>query len=350
MEFYFFISILSMKIKSIFLRKEIYPNEFRCPIVPIDIVKLQANGFKVFVQTSNLRCFTDLEFKQVGAIITDKNWENFPDSLIIGLKELDNVNKLNTHTHIYFSHCFKNQLGSETILNYFKKSSSNLYDLEYFVDSNGKRLVAFGFYAGFIGACLGLLQYANKILGKKLTKLKCWNSSKELFEQISSYIIPSNLQVCIIGPNGRCGKGAKALLETLGIKHTALGSQDEKKNLESYDIVINCINLTGNVGTWYDESTPFYKSTVIVDVSCDYTSSTNPIKIYANKTTWEEPVFSYNELVDIIAIDNLPSLLPYESSTEFSNLLTGLLLDFNLDSKKYWEKNLQTFKNIICNI
>ncbi len=342
--------LLSMTIKSIFLRKEVYPNEFRCPIVPNDVKNLKANGFEVIVQSSNLRCFSDLEFEQAGATITDKHWMYWPNSLIIGLKELDNIEKLNSHTHIYFSHTFKNQTGSKIILDLFAKSKSNLYDLEYFVDSNGKRLLAFGFYAGFIGAGLGLLQYGKKIIGQKISELNCWKSSQELISQIQTLNIPSDLKICIIGSSGRCGTGAKALLNKIGLDYVELQTQDLKLNLESYDIVINCINLTKNIGTWYDSSTHFNKHTVIVDVSCDYTNPNNPIKIYDNKTTWKEPVFTYNEFVDIIAIDNLPSLLPYESSTEFSGLLTNLLTQYEQDQNKYWENNLQTFKKIILSL
>ena len=43
---------------------------------------------------------------------------------------------------------------------------------EYFVDEQNKRLVAFGYYAGFIGAGLGLLQYLKKTNGNKLSNLK----------------------------------------------------------------------------------------------------------------------------------------------------------------------------------
>ena len=104
------------------------------------------------------------------------------------------------------------------------------------------------------------------------------------------------------------------------------------------------------MGTWYDSTTPFYKNTVIVDISCDYTSLNNPIKLYNSKTTWEEPVFSYNNLVDIIAIDNLPSLLPSESSSEFSSILTNLLKQYHTDPNGYWANNLETFKNKIKDI
>jgi saccharopine dehydrogenase (NAD+, L-lysine-forming) len=336
-----------MTITTIFLRKEIYENEYRCPLVPNDINILCNYGFTIFVQSSETRCFTNYEFEKAGAIITDKSWDNFSNCLIIGIKELDNIDKLNSHTHVYFSHSYKNQNGANILLQYFKKSNSYLYDLEYFVNEQNKRLIAFGYYAGFIGAGLGLLQYLKKTNGNKLSNLKYWNSSQEIIDNINNYKIPDKISICIIGSTGRCGKGAQALFNTLGINFIELSSQDPKTNLESYDIVVNCICLSKPVGIWYDYTTPFYKNTVIADISCDYTSLNNPIKLYNNRTTWEEPIFSYNKLVDIIAIDNLPSLLPSESSAEFSSILTDLLLQYNCDLNGYWANNLETFKNKI---
>lgn len=346
----FFTIILIMNIKTIFLRKEIYENEYRCPIVPSDVNMLCNNGFTVFVQSSETRCYSNSDFEKAGAIITNKSWDYFSNCLIIGIKELDNIDKLNSHTHIYFSHSYKNQNGANILLQHFKNSNSHLYDLEYFVDKQNKRLIAFGYYAGFIGASLGLLQYLKKTNGNKLSNLKYWNSSQEILNNINNYKIPEKISICIIGSMGRCGKGSQALFNTLGINFICLNSLDSKKNLESFDIVINCICLNKNVGTWYDSTTPFYKNTVIVDVSCDYTSINNPIKLYNSKTSWEEPVFSYNNLVDIIAIDNLPSLLPSESSTEFSSLLTNLLTQYYYDPNNYWANNLEIFKNKLKDI
>ena len=71
----------------------------------------------------------------------------------------------------------------------------------------------------------------------------------------------------------------------------------------------------------------------------------NPIKIYNQATTWSEPVYSYNKFVDIISINNLPSLLPKDSSDEFSEILVKLLLNFNTDS--IWEKNKNYYLKII---
>ena len=232
-----------MAIQTIFLRSEVYENEYRCAIVPNDIKFLNNIGFTVIVESSDTRCFSNNEFEKAGAIITNKSWDNFSDCLIIGIKEIDNIEKLNSHTHIYFSHSYKNQTGANTLLKNFKDSNSYLYDLEYFVDKQNKRLIAFGYYAGFIGASLGLLQYLKKTNGDKLSKIKYWNSSQEILNNINNYKIPEKIKICIIGPNGRCGKGAQALFNALGINFISLSSSESKNNLESYDIVVNCIYL-----------------------------------------------------------------------------------------------------------
>jgi len=51
------------------LREEKNKWERRCPITPNEVTKLVAQGIKVLVQPSTLRCFTEDEFKDSGAII-----------------------------------------------------------------------------------------------------------------------------------------------------------------------------------------------------------------------------------------------------------------------------------------
>ncbi len=336
---------MTEKLYKIFIRKETYNNEFRCPIIPSDITILNNYGFEVYVETSQNRCFSDIQYHNNGAIIVNDCWFNYKNHIIIGIKELDNIHKLDNHTHIYFSHSYKNQINSDLILNNFKKSNSILYDLEYFLENN-KRIITFGFYAGIVGGGLGILQYLFKNNNKKLQKLNYWQSIYELTCYINLYKTyqTNSLKICIIGSNGRCGTGVKNILKLLGIPFVSLNKNDSKNNLEDYDIIYNCINLQENIGTWFDNNTKFYKNIVIVDISCDYNNVNNPIKIYNNKTTWEEPVYSYNEFVDIIAIDNLPSLLPYESSTQFSNILVKLLQLYPMNHY-YWKNNYEIFKN-----
>lgn len=332
--------------KNIYIRNEIYDNEYRAPIVPNDVLELKKLGFLVFVESSKKRFFTDDEYKLNGAIIVNNKWYNFKNSLIIGIKELSDIEKLDNHTHVYFSHTYKKQSNSKYILDLFKKSNSILYDLEYFLYNN-KRVITFGFQAGLVGCALGILQYYYKINDKELKNLKYWSSFNDLFEELIILFCSceeiEDIKISLIGPNGNCGLGAKFLLNMLNLKYDLFDRKTEKTNLERYDIVYNCINLKENIGTWFDTDTEFNKNIIICDISCDYNNEFNPIKIYNNKTTWTEPIFKYNKYVDIIAIDNLPSLLPFESSIIFSNKLLKILSTYKNDEYNFWKNNYNVF-------
>jgi len=338
-------------LNKIFIRKETYSNEFRCPIVPKDIKNLISYGFIVYIESSDTRCYKDEEYEENGAIIVNNNWVGYTDFLILGIKELQNIELINNNYHIYFSHSYKNQINSDYILDLFKKSNSILFDLEYFIENN-KRIIAFGYYAGTVGCGLGLLQYFLKLENKKLNNLKYWNSVYELFSDVNKLINKNSYKpkICLIGPKGRCGLGVIFFLDLFCLKYVSLSSNDKKDNLEEYDIIFNCINLKENIGTWFDNNTKFNKNLVISDISCDYNNPNNPIKIYNNKTTWSNPIYSYNEFVDIIAIDNLPSLLPFDSSIEFSSKMVKLLETFKDDEFNYWKNNYEIYKDKINNI
>jgi len=341
-----------MEYQIIYIRQENINNEFRTPLIPLDVKILVEFGFTVFIQSSSNRIYKDEEYKENGGIITEEEWfsSNFNKALVIGIKELNNLDKLKNHIHIYFSHTFKNQNNSKYILESFKNSNSKLYDFEYILDSNKKRLIAFGFYSGIVGAILGLKQYFNKIKNQeKLINLKPWNNFNQIINSVKDLVI-FNPKICVIGSKGRCGTGVINILEKFKLSYTEIDREYNVSSLKEFDIIYNCILLDEKYNKiWFDNKTIFSKNTVIVDISCDYARDNNPIKIYNKSTTWEDPIFSYNKFVDIIAIDNLPSLLPKESSIHFSNLLVKLLLDFNSDPNNYWKDNLNIFYEKIKN-
>ncbi len=158
----------------------------------------------------------------------------------------------------------------------------------------------------------------------------------------------NNLKIGLIGASGNCGKGVQSLLNELGLNYTILNRHDDSKTFVSFDIFINCIKLDPNsTQSWFDDSTNFTNPIIISDISCDYTKPNNPIKLYNKNTTWTNPVFKPNKFVKIISIDNLPSLIPKESSKYFSNQFVKLLKDFSSDSNKIWNRNLNIYKNII---
>jgi saccharopine dehydrogenase (NAD+, L-lysine-forming) len=75
--------------------------------------------------------------------------------------------------------------------------------------------------------------------------------------------------------------------------------------------------------------------TVIGDVACDPDSDYNPVPVYDRATTWDAPVLRVHDAppMDVMAIDNLPSMLPVESSQDYAaQLLPSLLTLTDLDS------------------
>jgi len=311
--------------RKLFLRAETYANECRTPLVPQDICILIKKGFTVYVQSSGLRCYTDSEYRAAGAIVTEKEWHDpqFKDCLILGIKELNRLDKLGGHRHVYFSHSFKGQQGADTILQAFKGSKSLLYDLEYLVGDDGKRLIAFGFHAGLVGGALGVLQYCSG-----LRKLTPWASLNDMIAECSKSI-PMGTQVttAIVGADGRCGRGVQSLLDRLGLTYTKIGRGDMVTSGCDYDIIYNAISLEKTYDkVWFSQDSVFPMRTTIVDISCDYTRPNNPIQLYDEATTWASPVHTVGN-VSVIAIENLPSLLPIESSDHFSEGLCRLLLE-----------------------
>jgi alpha-aminoadipic semialdehyde synthase len=89
--------------------------------------------------------------------------------IIVGIKEtpLDELITSPTQdshygrTHIMFSHTAKGQDYNRPLLARFTNSTARLIDYELLTDEDGKRVVAFGWYAGAAGAVEGLTSLAH---------------------------------------------------------------------------------------------------------------------------------------------------------------------------------------------
>ena len=321
--------------KRIYLRKETKENEYRTPLTPQDCKILINNNYEIMFESSETRCYKNEEYEKTGCIPTHIN--NIDDStIIVGLKELDiNEIALFSHKHFYFSHAFKGQLNSHHIINRFKENNGYIYDYEYIVDKNGRRMIAFGYWAGYAGIYLGLLQYNTPIIGE-LVPIFDISKIHHIFSQYTS-----KPKITICGANGRCGTGCLEFLKSIDIiPHIC-----EKNDPIPYDteIFINAIYLApDSTVIFFDETTirNYTKLKVIVDISCDIHSKNNPIKLEYQMTSFKAPIYKYTDNIDIICIDNLPSLLPKNSSDEFSKKLTELFLLGEID------EFMKTFKYI----
>ena len=97
-----------------------------------------------------------------------------------------------------------------------------------------------------------------------------------------------------------------------------------------HEIFLNCILARPGCPVFVEASakTTARKLTVIGDIACDPTSDFSPIKVYDHATDWAAPALRVHTAppLDVMAIDNLPSLLPVESSTDYAAQLLPSLL------------------------
>jgi len=95
------------------------------------------------------------------------SWRTAPtEYFIVGLKELpENDESPLKHRHIFFGHCYKYQKGWKELLARFSAGGGTLLDMEFLNDDKGRRVAAFGYYAGFAGSAVALDVWCHQQLG-----------------------------------------------------------------------------------------------------------------------------------------------------------------------------------------
>src|SRR6056297_3342027 len=152
----------------LWVRAEQRPNEDRVGLTPDGAARLVAQGFHVTVEQSPSRIIAIDSYRDAGCEIAPENsWPDAPaDAIIFGLKELPDDGTPLPHRHIMFGHAFKGQHAGRRLLERFRAGGGTLYDLEYLVDETGRRVAAFGYWAGFAGAAVSLKAWAAQQQGK----------------------------------------------------------------------------------------------------------------------------------------------------------------------------------------
>ena len=360
-------------------------DENRTPLVPEHIKKYKESNPNInfIIQPSNSRCFSDEEYELCGAKIN----ENLNEcSIIFGVKEIDPNILINNRTYLFFSHTFKINKQQKNIEKHKKdlllsilNKKITLIDYENIRGKNGTRCLGFGRFAGIVG-CYNTLNLLLRVLGKQsLASAYKINDYERLVLNLKNLYFPKT-KILVTG-DGRVAKGVIELLNQTNIKAVSKKDFLEKKfdqpifcNLETKDYVTNNSSTNFNLehfinnpqdysssalqylketnilisAHYWDPSSPkifenedlkdLQNLKIVGDITCDINGS---VPTTIRSTTIEEPNYwierynlkeidENNDGIAVMAVDNLPSELPRDSSTEFSEGIINEVLPFLL--------------------
>ena len=333
----------------LWVRAEQRPHEERVGVTPEGVAALVAAGIRVSVEASSVRAIPIDGYRAAGAtIVAENSWPQAPaDAIIFGLKELPEDGTPLPHRHIMFGHAFKGQPAGQELLKRFRAGGGALYDLEYLVGEDGRRVAAFGYWAGYAGAAVSLKCWAAQQRGGICGPVSVYPGRAALVADLEAECAGlSRPRALIIGALGRVGTGAADLCTAMGVEVTRWDMAETASGgpfpqVLQHEIFLNCILARPGCPVFVPataKADTARKLTVIGDIACDPTSDFSPIKVYDRATDWDAPALrvAKNPPLDVTAIDNLPSLMPVESSQDYAAQLLPSLLTLTDLSSGVW--------------
>ncbi len=322
---------------------------------------------EIIVEPSPIRTFTDTEYKEAGIEVADRMTEC---DVLLGVKEVP-INKLIPNKkYFFFSHTIKEQPYNRKLLKAILEKNIELYDHEVITNQKEQRLVAFGRYAGIVGAYNGFRAYGLKHDLFQLPKAETLADQQALISELKKLKLP-NIKVLLTG-RGRVGNGSREMLDGMGMRRVTVSEYWEEEFKEPVYCQIDAgeynrrkDGVRGNkadffenpeayksnffrfakvtdyyiAGHFYGQGAPYlftredtkhpdFKIGVVADVSCDIDG---PVASTIRPSTIAEPVYGYDPetesetdfknpgAIAVMAVDNLPCELPRDASLGFGD-------------------------------
>ena len=371
--------------------RESRSDDRRTPLVPSHIKELLSTflDLSIFVQPSKHRCFSDQEYEEKGAIITE---DLSACNLVLGVKEIEPDLLIPSKSYMFFSHTSKIQpdnsaaaqgtpgMDKKELLKEILKKKITLIDYENIRDDLSRRYLGFGRFAGIVGCYNSLNLYLETLGQKPMPRAHELNSYEKLKDNIGKRDF-GNARIIITG-DGRVARGSLEFLEFANIQKvlpdeylqynnsSAIfcnlptsayvsnknGSIFDLQNFinspEMYISVLNKYMPSTNMlisSHYWDPKSPrlFEKKDieknnnlkVIGDITCDVngsiptTSRSSTIidpYYYVDRITMQE-INQHDQALAVMAVDNLPSELPKDSSKEFGDGILKEVLPYILE-------------------
>ncbi|TMM52326.1 saccharopine dehydrogenase [Sulfitobacter sabulilitoris] len=348
----------------LWVRAEQRDNEARVGVTPEGVQTLMQAGIDVTVERSPTRVIPDADYIRTGCrMVPGHSWPDAPrDAFVFGLKELPEEDSPLVHRHIMFGHAFKGQPAGLRLLRRFRAGGGALYDLEYLLDDTGRRVAAFGYWAGYAGAAVALKCWTAQQRQGIATPVRPYDSSTHMLADLQGELVGLGAHrpiALIIGALGRVGQGVADLCTAMGVPTTCWDMAETAHGgpfpeILAHDLFFNCILARPGTPVFVPPSTPHSprKLTVIGDIACDPDSDFSPIKVYDRTTTWDAPALRVHDTppLDVTAIDNLPSMLPLESSQDYAEQLLPTLLALHDPHSSVWTRARATFDTHLARV
>jgi hypothetical protein len=298
--------------------------------------------------------------------------------ILMGIKEVPISDLISRKTYMFFSHTTKKQPYNKKLLQAILTKKIRLVDYEALKDKLNNRLVAFGRYAGIVGAYNGLLTYGKRFkLFSLRTASECFDIN-DLKRELRKVDLPA-VKIILTG-GGRVAKGAMETLDTAGIRkvnpvdflnnkyneavyvqltsadyHAKIGgglfNREEfhqtpnlyestfLKYAKAADLLIAGAFWNPKAPVLFkreDMAKPDFRTRVIADITCDINGSIPSTK---RPGTIVDPIYDYDpandsvelplsnpHFITVMAVDNLPCELPRSASEEFGRDLIDKII------------------------
>lgn len=363
------------------IREEKLPVDHRVPITPEQAAQIEKDfpGVKIKVQSSGARCYPDDDYQERGIEIVPSVIDC---DILMGVKEVPVSSLIGDKTYLFFSHTIKKQAYNRNLLCSVLEKNIRLIDYEAMINEHGHRVVAFGRWAGIVGAYNAIWTYGERYKLFSIKRVHDCFDFENLKIEFSKVKLPS-IKIVITG-GGRVSKGAMEVLLAMNIKMVSpaafiervfdvpvfcqLNSRDYCKSKSGELFVRSSFyaspeNYEGDflkyakvadiliAGAYWDPKAPVlferedilknnFKIRIIADITCDIKGS---IPSTLRSSTIDEPIYDYNPSEDVaelpltdegnitvMAVDNLPCELARDASESFGKELISNVLPYLL--------------------
>ncbi|BFP42131.1 NAD(P)-dependent oxidoreductase [Flavobacteriaceae bacterium GF1] len=347
---------------------------------------------KIIVEPSPIRVFEDAEYKALGIEVASKMEEC---DVLLGVKEVPIAALIPHKKYFFFSHTIKKQPYNRDLLRAILDRNIELYDHEVITNPKGLRLVAFGRYAGIVGAYNGIRAYGMKYQSFNLPRAETLKDQQALIAELNKIKLP-NIKILLTG-KGRVGNGSKEMLDAMGLKKVNVAEylhddfeepvycqidvseyntrKDGVRGTKT-DFFANPSEYKSNflrfakvtdfyiAGHFYGDGAPYlytredakhpdFKIKVVADVSCDIDG---PVASTIRPSTIADPIYGYHAIseqemdfrdsraIAVMAVDNLPAELPRDASDGFGEAFSKYVIPafFNGDKDGILERARMT--------